>query len=139
MGCDPATLTGAQSIGQAGARFEQVWGAKLPATRGLDVVEMMDAAQAGRLKALWVMGYDIYLSLANASATAAALGALDLVIVQDLFINQTAAAFGTVFLPAASAFEKEGTFMNSDRRVQRVHAVTTAPGQARSDLSLIHI
>jgi formate dehydrogenase major subunit len=137
MGCDPATLTGAQSIGQAGARFEQVWGAKLPATRGLNVVEMMDAAQAGRLKALWVMGYDIYLSLANASATAAALGALDLVIVQDLFINQTAAAFGTVFLPAASAFEKEGTFMNSDRRVQRVHAVTTAPGQARSDWWII--
>ena len=137
MGCDPVTLTGAQSIHQAGTRFEQVWGAKLPATRGLDVLEMMDAAQAGRLKALWVMGYDIYLSLANASAMAAALAALDLVVVQDLFINQTAAAFGTVFLPAASAFEKDGIFMNSDRRVQRVRAVTAAPGQARSDWWII--
>ena len=137
MGCDPVTLTGAQSIGQAGARFEHVWGTQLPATRGLDVLEMMDAARAGRLKALWVMGYDIYLSLANASETAAALGALDLVIVQDLFVNQTAATFGTVFLPAASAFEKEGTFMNSDRRVQRVRAVTAAPGQARSDWWII--
>jgi len=137
MGCDPVTLTGAQSIHQARTRFEQVWGTKLPATRGLDVLEMMDAAQAGRLKALWVMGYDIYLSLANASATAAALAALDLVVVQDLFINQTAAAFGTVLLPAASAFEKDGTFMNSDRRVQRVRAVTAAPGQARSDWWII--
>lgn len=137
MGCDPSVLTGAQSIRQAGARFERAWGAKLPATPGLDVLEMMDAAQAGRLKALWVMGYDIYLSLANASATAAALGALDLVIVQDLFINQTAEAFGTVFLPAASSFEKDGTFMNSDRRVQRVRAATAAPGQARPDWWII--
>ncbi|MGN5353794.1 molybdopterin-dependent oxidoreductase [Ralstonia sp. L16] len=127
MGCDPATLTGSQSISQAGSRFEQIWGHQLPTGRGLDVLEMMDAARAGHLKALWVMGYDIYLSLANATATAAALAALDLVIVQDLFVNQTAEAFGTVFLPAASAFEKEGTFMNSDRRVQRVHAVTTPP------------
>ncbi|MDE2201521.1 MAG: formate dehydrogenase subunit alpha [Burkholderiaceae bacterium] len=137
MGCDPSVLTGAQSIAQAGARFEQAWGTRLPATRGLDVLEMMDAAQAGRLKALWVMGYDIYLSLANANATAAALAALDLVIVQDLFVNQTAEAFGTVFLPAASSFEKDGTFMNSDRRVQRVRAATTAPGQARPDWWII--
>lgn len=137
MGCDPVTLTGAQSFSRAGARFEQAWGVKLPTTRGLDVLEMMDAAQAGRLKALWVMGYDIYLSLANASATAAALAALDLVVVQDLFLNQTAEVFGTVFLPAASSFEKEGTFMNSDRRVQRVRTATTAPGQARPDWWII--
>ncbi|MGC5887688.1 formate dehydrogenase subunit alpha [Ralstonia pseudosolanacearum] len=137
MGCDPVTLTGGQSISQAGARFEQAWGVKLPTTRGLDVLEMMDSAQAGRLKALWVMGYDIYLSLANAGATGAALAALDLVIVQDLFINQTAEAFGTVFLPAASSFEKEGTFMNSDRRVQRVRAVAAAPGLARPDWWII--
>jgi len=137
MGCDPATLTGSQSISQAGSRFEQIWGHQLPTGRGLDVLEMMDAARAGHLKALWVMGYDIYLSLANATATAAALAALDLVIVQDLFVNQTAEAFGTVFLPAASAFEKEGTFMNSDRRVKRVHAVTTPPGQARPDWWII--
>ncbi|WP_455275359.1 formate dehydrogenase subunit alpha [Ralstonia thomasii] len=137
MGCDPVTLTGSQSISQAGARFEQAWGVNLPTTHGLDVLEMMDAAQAGRLKALWVMGYDIYLSLANASATAAALAALELVIVQDLFMNQTAEAFGTVFLPAASGFERDGTFMNSDRRVQRVRAVTSAPGLARPDWWII--
>ncbi|KVH78672.1 formate dehydrogenase [Burkholderia ubonensis] len=133
MGCDPRSLTGAQAIDRAGAHFEQVWGARLPSSRGLDLLEMIDAARAGRLQAIWAVGYDIYLSLANANDTAAALGALDLVIVQDLFLNQTAEAFGTVFLPAASFFEKDGTFMNSDRRVQRIRAAVPAPGEARPD------
>lgn len=137
MGCDPVTLTGAQAIDQAGGRFEQVWGAKLSTHRGLDLLGMIDAAHAGRLKALWVMGYDIYLSLANANETAAALARLDLVIMQDLFLNETAKAFGTVFLPAASSFEKDGTFMNSDRRVQRIRAMVSAPGQTRADWWII--
>ncbi|WP_233633917.1 molybdopterin-dependent oxidoreductase [Burkholderia cenocepacia] len=137
MGCDPASLTGAQAIDKAGARFERVWGTKLPISRGLDVLEMIDAARAGRLKALWVMGYDIFLSLAHANDTAAALAGLELVIVQDLFLNQTAETFGTVFLPAASSFEKDGTFMNSDRRVQRIRAVVPPPGEARPDWWII--
>ncbi len=137
MGCDPVALAGGQTIAQAGERFEQAWGAKLPARHGLDLLQMMDAAQAGQLKALWAIGYDLYLSLANANTTAAALGALDLVIVQDLFMTQTAEAFGHVFFPAASSFEKDGTFMNSDRRVQRVRAVVPAPGQARPDWWII--
>jgi formate dehydrogenase major subunit len=137
MGCDPASLTGAQAIDVAGARFEQVWGAKLPASRGLDLPEMIDAARAGRLKALWAMGYDIYHSLANANDTAAALAQLEVVIVQDLFLNQTADTFGTVFLPAASSFEKEGTFMNSDRRVLRIRTAVPAPGEARPDWWII--
>ncbi|WP_043285447.1 formate dehydrogenase subunit alpha [Paraburkholderia oxyphila] len=137
MGCDPVSLTGAQAIDVAGARFEAIWGAKLPASRGLDVLQMIDAARAGQLKALWAMGYDVHLSLANANDTAAALAQLELVIVQDLFLNQTAEAFGTVFLPASSSFEKEGTFMNSDRRVQRVRAAVPAPGEARPDWWII--
>lgn len=137
MGCDPASLTGAQGIDTAGARFEQAWGARLPASRGLDLPEMIDAARAGRLKALWAMGYDIYHSLANANDTAAALAQLELVIVQDLFMNQTAESFGTVFLPAASSFEKDGTFMNSDRRVQRIRTAVPAPGEARPDWWII--
>ncbi|WP_126284695.1 formate dehydrogenase subunit alpha [Burkholderia stagnalis] len=137
MGCDPSSLTGAQAIAQAGARFEQMWGVTLPSRHGLNLLEMIDAARAGRLKALCVMGYDIYLSLPKADDTAAALSALDLVVVQDLFLNQTAEAFGTVFLPAASFFEKDGTFMNSDRRVQRIRAVVAPPGEARPDWWII--
>ncbi|MFX1677391.1 formate dehydrogenase subunit alpha [Paraburkholderia sp. A2WS-5] len=133
MGCDPASLTGAQAIDVAGACFEQVWGARLPASRGLDLPKMIDAARTGRLKALWAMGYDVYLSFANANDTAAALARLELVIVQDLFMNETARSFGTVFFPVASSFEKDGTFMNSDRRVQRIRTALPAPGEARPD------
>jgi formate dehydrogenase major subunit len=137
MGCDPASLTGAQLIKDAGPRFEAAWGAKLPTSHGLDLLQMMDAARAGQLKAIWAFGYDLYLSLAHQAETAAAFSRLDLVIVQDLFLNETAKTFGTVFLPAASFFEKEGTFMNSDRRVQRVHTVVAAPGEAKPDWQII--
>jgi formate dehydrogenase major subunit len=141
MGCEPVTLTGGQSIGDAAvrARFEQCWGAPIPQARGLDLMQMMDAAMEGKLKALWAFGYDVYLTLANEPATARALANLELVIIQDLFMNKTAEAFGHVFLPAASVFEKDGTFMNSDRRVQRVRAVAGVPaaGQSKPDSWII--
>jgi len=137
MGCDPVSLTGAQPINEAGPHFEAIWGARLPVNRGLDLLEMMEAAKAGELKAIWAFGYDLYLTLAHGADTAAALSRLDLVVVQDLFLNQTAAAFGTVFLPAASFFEKDGTFMNSDRRVQRIRTVVPLPGEARPDWWII--
>ncbi|MGH9832966.1 MAG: molybdopterin-dependent oxidoreductase [Blastocatellia bacterium] len=79
-------------------------------------MEMMDAAEQGKLKALWAIGYDILLSNANAHRTRQALGNLELVILQDLFLNETAREFGTVFLPAVSSFEKDGTFMNAERQ-----------------------
>ncbi|GHD62841.1 formate dehydrogenase subunit alpha [Jeongeupia chitinilytica] len=137
MGCDPATLTGSQLIKDAGPRFEAAWGCKLPATHGMDLLQMIDAARDGNLKALWAFGYDVYLSLANEAASRTAMAKLDLVIVQDLFLNETACAFGTVFLPAASFFEKEGTFMNSDRRVQRIRAVVPPPSDAWPDWWII--
>ncbi|WP_457092388.1 formate dehydrogenase subunit alpha [Microvirga sp. P5_D2] len=137
MGCEPTSLTGAQSLKEASPRFEAIWGARLPKTHGLDLLQMMDAAGAGRLKALWVIGYDIYLTLANAAQTRAALANLDLLIVQDLFLNETAREFGTVFLPVASVFEKDGTFMNAERRVQRVRAVVAPPADAQPDWVII--
>ncbi|WP_137938782.1 formate dehydrogenase subunit alpha [Chitinivorax sp. B] len=137
MGCEPATLTGAQSISEARARFEAVWGESIPTSRGLDLLAMMDAASTGSFKALWAFGYDVYLSLANANRTATALQQLELVIVQDLFLNETAKTFGSVFLPAASVFEKDGTFMNSDRRVQRVRRAIKPVGEAQPDWWII--
>jgi formate dehydrogenase major subunit len=137
MGCDPVTLTGGQSIAQAGARFAAAWGTPIPPTPGLNLLQMIDAAAGGRLHALWAIGYDIHLTLPNATATAAALGQIELLIVQDLFMNETARAFGTVFLPAASFLERDGTFMNSDRRVQRIRRVVEPPGQARADRWII--
>ncbi|GJI93612.1 formate dehydrogenase subunit alpha [Duganella caerulea] len=137
MGCEPHSLTGAQPIPQARDRFEAVWQAPLPASQGMDLLEMMDAAASGRFKAMWVIGYDIYLSLANANRSGQSLRQMELVVVQDLFMNETAREFGHVFLPAASVFEKDGTFMNSDRRVQRIRQAVQAPGDARPDWWII--
>lgn len=135
MGCEPATLTGAQPIADpmVRRRFESAWQIPLPATHGLDLMAMMDAARDGRFKALWAFGYDVYLSLANEATTRDAMCNMELVIVQDLFMNETARAFGHVFLPAASFLERDGTFMNSDRRVQRIRAIVEPPGEARPD------
>lgn len=139
MGCEPVTLTGAQSIADPAvrARFERSWRVKLSPVRGLNLLQMMDAADSGELTALWAIGYDVYLTLPNEQFTARALANLELVIVQDLFINATAAAFGHIFLPAASVFEKDGTFMNSDRRVQRVRAALPPAGQSKPDSWII--
>jgi formate dehydrogenase major subunit len=137
MGCEPGSLTGSVRLADARARFEAFWGVALPRTPGLNVLEMIDAAQAGKLKALYVIGYDVFASLANAHETAAALSRLELVIVQDLFLNETARAFGHVFLPVVSSFEKDGTFMNSERRIQRVRRALTPRGEARSDAEVL--
>ncbi|HWP86216.1 MAG TPA: formate dehydrogenase subunit alpha [Terriglobia bacterium] len=137
MGCEPAHLTGSAPWQEARPRFEAVWGAGLPTTPGLNLMQMMDAAAAGRLKALWVIGYDVLLTNPNRSAMNRALEALELVIVQDLFLNETAREFGTVFFPAASNFEKDGTFMNGERRIQRVRQVLEPAGESKSDWEIL--
>ncbi len=137
MGCDPGILTGSVSLNDARGRFEKAWQAGLPQSPGLNMLEMVDAARAGKLKALWAIGYDIFLTNANAGATERALRSLELLIVQDMFLNETAREFGTVFLPAASSFEKDGTFMNAERRIQRIRAAIEPIGDSRSDWEII--
>lgn len=137
MGCDPHHLVGAKTLAEAKDHSAEVWGAPVPDTPGLDAMEMLDAAAAGRLAGLWVVGWDILLTQPQTSEVERALAALEVLVVQDLFLTQTAQRFATVFLPAASAFEKEGTFMNSERRVQRVRPVIRSPGAAKSDAEII--
>ncbi|MCX6866693.1 MAG: molybdopterin-dependent oxidoreductase, partial [Verrucomicrobia bacterium] len=137
MGCDPGTLTGSVALADGRALFESVWHTPLPAKPGLNQLKMMDAAAAGKLQALWAIGYDLFLSNANATATQNALESVGLVIVQDLFLNETARRFGHVFFPAASPFEKDGTYMNAERRVQRIHQIIEAVGQAKNDREII--
>ncbi len=137
MGCDPGILTGSISLKDGKSLFEPVWGAPIPTATGLNLMDMIDAAAAGKLSALWLIGYDIYFTLANSESTRKALEKVDLVIVQDMFMNETAREFGTLFLPVASPLEKDGTFMNSERRVQRVRTVFPPPGQARTDSDII--
>ena len=137
MGCEPATLPGAAPLETARGAFEHLWGAAIPRERGLNEIEMLDAARAGRLKALWVIGYDVLLTNANAHDTARAFASMDFVVVQDLFMTETARRFGSVFLPAGSSFEKDGTFMNAERRIQRVRHALQPAGSSKPDWRII--
>jgi formate dehydrogenase major subunit len=137
MGCDPGILAGSISLDDVRPLFESVWDASVPRKPGLNLLEMMDAATAGKLKALWAIGYDIALTNANTTATEQALRSLDLVIVQDMFMNETARQFTSVVLPAASSFEKDGTFMNAERRIQRIRKAIEPAGQSKPDWEII--
>lgn len=137
MGCEPGNLTGYVPLEQARDAFEAAWQAPLPASPGLNLMQMIDAAGNGQLHALWAIGYDVAFTNPNAGLTRAALGNLDLVIVQDLFMNELARNFGHIFFPACSSYEKDGTFMNSERRVQRVRKVMEPLGNSRPDWEVL--
>jgi formate dehydrogenase major subunit len=137
MGCDPGILTGSVGLNDGRALFENVWQQPVPFRQGLNMLEMIDAAEQGKLKALWAIGYDIALTNANAPATERALSSLDFLLVQDLFLNETARQFGSICLPAASSFEKDGTFMNAERRIQRVRKAIDPAGESKPDWEII--
>jgi formate dehydrogenase major subunit len=137
MGCDPDVLTGGVPLDTARAGVEAVWGAPVPRGAGLRLPDMMRAAARGRLKALWAIGYDVLLTNPDARSTLEALQNLELVIVQDLFMTETARAAGTVFLPAASSFEKDGTFMNAERRIQRIRPAVPPRRDSRPDWQIV--
>ncbi len=137
MGCDPGILTGSISLDSGRELFESVWNAPVPLAKGLNVLQMIDAARDGKLKAMWAIGYDVFFSNANANETERAMRNIELVVIQDMFMNETAREFGHVFLPAASSFEKDGTFMNGERRVQRVRKTIEPRGNSKSDWEIV--
>jgi formate dehydrogenase major subunit len=124
MGSFPHELPGYRHISNPKTReiFEKIWGRKIKAEPGLRIPNMFDAALAGDFRGLYVQGEDIAQSDPNISHVHAALRAMDLVIVQDLFLNETA-KFAHVFLPGTSFLEKDGTFTNAERRINRVRPV----------------
>lgn len=137
MGCEPSNLTGFVSLADGREQFSHFWGAPIPEEPGMHLMQMLAAAAEGRLKALWAIGYDVYFTNADAAQSEAGLEAMDLVVVQDLFLNETAKRFAHVFLPAASSFERDGTFMNAERRVQRVRAAIPPIGDSKPDWEII--
>jgi formate dehydrogenase major subunit len=137
MGCEPGTLPGSTPLETGRPTFEQIWQSAIPPTRGMHQIQMLDAAANGRLKALWAIGYDVLLTNPNARQTAQAFERLELVIIQDMFMSETAQQFGSVFLPACSSFEKDGTFMNAERRIQRVRPMLAPAGQSKPDWQII--
>jgi formate dehydrogenase major subunit len=137
MGCDPDNLTGANPLDAGRTLFESTWHHSLPTAPGLNLMSMVDASLEGRIKALWTIGYDVFLTNPNALMTEQALRSMECVIVQDMFLNETAKKFGTVFFPACSSFEKDGTFMNAERRIQRVRKAIEPIGESRPDWEII--
>ena len=124
MGSFPHELSGYRHISDATTRklFEADWGVTLDSEPGLRIPNMLDAAVDGSFKVLYVQGEDILQSDPNTHHVAAGLKAMECVIVQDLFLNETA-NYAHVFLPGSTFLEKDGTFTNAERRIQPVRKV----------------
>ncbi|MCC7410689.1 MAG: formate dehydrogenase subunit alpha [Gammaproteobacteria bacterium] len=120
----------------ARARFEQLWGTRLDADPGLTVVEVMNAVHAGKLKGMYIMGENPAMSDPNLNHAREALSMLDHLVVQEIFFTETA-GYADVILPASAFPEKDGTFTNTDRRVQLGRKAVPPPGDARQDLWII--
>lgn len=118
------------------ARFAELWGAPLPDVRGLTVTEILAAAQAGTIRGMYCMGENPAMSDPDLNHARAALASLDHLVVQDIFLTETA-ALADVILPASTFAEKTGSFTNTDRTVQLGRAAITPPGQARQDLWIV--
>ena len=138
MGALPNVFTGYQKVDdeQANEKFSHAWGRELPRTPGLSVVEMMRAAQEGDVRALYVLGENPMVTDPDVGHVGEALESLDLLVVQDIFLTETAAR-ADVVLPGVCFAEKDGTFTNTERRVQRVRKAVEPPGEAKGDLEII--
>jgi formate dehydrogenase alpha subunit len=132
-GCIPTNLPGYQHyVPETLARFEAAWGVRPPGRTGRVVTEIVEGGLTGGTRAMYVVGENPLLSEPDLHHAEKAIGQLDFLVVQDLFMHETAER-AHVFLPAAAFAEKEGTFTNSERRVQRVRAALPPPGDARPD------
>ena len=134
LGCLPNVYTGYQRVDdpEIQKKFSAAWGVKLSPEPGLTLLEMMDRAERGELKALYILGENPLLSDPDLHHVSASLKKLELLVVQDIFPTETT-ALAHIVLPGASFAEKDGTFTNTERRVQRVRAAVPPPGEARPD------
>ena len=138
MGALPNFLPGYRRVADAQARrdFEQRWRVNLPPDDGLTAVEIIEQAKEGKVKGLYVIGENPVLSFPHSSLVTEALASLDFLVVQDMFLTETA-RLATVVLPAASFAEKEGTFTNLEGRVNRVQKAIEPIGKSLPDWEII--
>ncbi len=138
MGCLPGDYTGYQKVvnPEARAKFEKAWGVKLPPKPGLTITEVLSAIDKGDIRCLYIMGENPMLSDPDLNHTEAALRKCELLIVQDIFVTETA-ELAHVVLPATCYAEKEGTFTSTERRVQRIRPAVPGPGESRDDWAII--
>jgi formate dehydrogenase major subunit len=118
------------------AKFEAAWGRPLDPRRGLTVVEITRAALEGAIRGMYILGENPFLSDPNVNKVREALAKLEFLVVQDIFLTETA-EFADVILPASSYLEKQGTYTNTDRRVQIGRPALRMPGQARLDWQIL--
>lgn len=132
-GAIPTNLPGyADYSAESLSRFERAWGTRPPGQRGMVVTEMTEGCLEGSIRAMYVVGENPLLAEPDLHHVEKAFRQLDCLVVQDLFLNETG-DLAHVFLPAAAFAEKDGTFTNSERRVQRVRRAIDPPGQAKAD------
>ncbi|MDP9097236.1 MAG: formate dehydrogenase subunit alpha, partial [Pseudomonadota bacterium] len=129
MGSFPHEFSGYRHVTDDAARemFEATWGVSLSADPGLRIPNMLDEAVGGTFKALYIQGEDIAQSDPDTQHVTAGLRAMECVVIQDIFLNETA-KYAHVFLPGSSFLEKDGTFTNAERRINRVRKVMTPMG-----------
>jgi len=138
MGALPNVFCGYQRVNDEKtlAKFETAWGRKLSPKPGITVTEMLDGADRGTVRALYIMGENPMLSDPDLRHVEHALGKLELLVVQDIFMTETA-RLAHVVLPATSFAEKDGTVTNTERRVQLMRKAVRSPGIAREDWAII--
>jgi len=138
LGALPNVYPGYQKVSDLKVRekFEKIWGVKLPSKEGLTVVEIMDMASKGKIKGLYIMGENPMLSDPNINHVREGLENLEFLVVQDIFLTETAMK-ADVVLPGVSFAEKNGTFTNTGRRIQRVRKAIPEVGDSKQDWRII--
>ncbi|MEQ1793775.1 MAG: formate dehydrogenase subunit alpha [Nitrospira sp.] len=138
VGCLPTFFTGYQALNDPalGALHQTVTGRPLPTKRGMKTPDMWDAALDGRLKGLWIIGYDVAQTDPNLTKVHESLRRLDFLVVQDLFMSETA-KMAHLVLPGAAFLEKDGTFTNLERRIQRIRKAVDPPQGVLPDWQVV--
>ncbi|NLY78940.1 MAG: molybdopterin-dependent oxidoreductase, partial [Lysinibacillus sp.] len=140
MGSLPNLLPGYQRVtdDEARAKFEKAYGAKIPSQPGRTNPQMLEAIMEGKMKAMYLVGEDMTLVDSNSNYVDEVLTKLDFFVVQDVFLSRTA-QFADVILPASPSLEKEGTFTNTERRVQRLYQVLPPLGESKPDWEILQL
>lgn len=138
MGCLPDFYSGYQPVADPEIRkkFENAWGQSLNPEPGLTLTEILDATREGKIKALYIIGTDLMTSVAPTQNVKEALKKAKFVICQDIFLNETM-KFAHVILPAASFAEKEGTFTNTERKIQKINKAIEPVGNSKPDWQIL--
>ncbi|WP_254062496.1 formate dehydrogenase subunit alpha [Acidobacterium sp. S8] len=140
FGCMPIYYPGYEKVEdeEVRKRYEQAWGVTLPTSKGLDNHEMVDAIFDGKMKGIYLFGEDMYSADSNANRVGEGFSMLDFFVVQDIFFTETC-RYADVVLPASPSLEKDGTFVNTERRIQRLYEAFPPLGESKPDWEIVQL